>query len=86
MKISHILFSIILATSFLMVTVFIFSTTAKKSKQQGFIDAPAYDSGWLNARDQDPQNPTFTHGLGTVDVIVHIAIKDDQIIMIVELT
>ena len=39
--------------------------------QQGFLTAPAYDSGWVSVKDKYYQLNAFEHGLGTTDVLVY---------------
>jgi len=41
-----------------------------ETANEGFVNAPAYDSGWINITDKAGQYFNITHGLNSTDIIV----------------
>lgn len=51
-------------------------TLEEQSLPQGFMNAPAYDSGWVVEYSPGSIYKTFEHGLNTTDVLVYIVRND----------
>ena len=50
--------------------------------EPGYLVAPAWNSGWTDARDQNPQYPVFWHGLNTTNVLIYIQFNGSQTIWV----